>query len=364
MVGVGRQVVRTRAGRANRSRPGHARGPDRGDADCSARPAGAISADTEGVRLRQGPRLAAVGKDRSPGRRDSADRGNRERGPVIEQGARRRSHGHHDDVERSRRRAHERTRHDDRHDSGHVTANALVADDRAPDNRPPDDPDDNATHLAASTDPGAHATDDIARHAARARHRPRRFVLFTSRGDGGDLGGHADDLLGPFRERCSLHGTVSAILLIGAPGKAYVLAAFTRLAPPRAARFCGRRDPDRSRDRGRHLRRGARRRAIEGHEREWRYGDDRTRYIDIDIDIDEVGGAAPRHNVANTILDDDTASKLIPLTIAATTHEDTYNRDAEFGGFVDLDGCKDDVSPKSCYDVGGPVTYTRPSTAR
>ncbi len=52
---------------------------------------------------------------------------------------------------------------------------------------------------------------------------------------------------------------------------------------------------------------------------------------------------------------------LIPLTIAAQSHQSTYNRDAEFGGFIDISGCKDTRAIVLIHDSLAPVTYTTPS---
>jgi hypothetical protein len=51
-------------------------------------------------------------------------------------------------------------------------------------------------------------------------------------------------------------------------------------------------------------------------------------------------------------------SRLVALTIAPPSHEDTYNRDAEFGGFEDIDGCENTRAVLLIRTSRVPVTYT------
>lgn len=52
------------------------------------------------------------------------------------------------------------------------------------------------------------------------------------------------------------------------------------------------------------------------------------------------------------------ASTLVPLTIAAPSHEDTYNRSIDFGGFVDVDGCQNTRAVFLMRTSRAPVTFT------
>jgi hypothetical protein len=51
-------------------------------------------------------------------------------------------------------------------------------------------------------------------------------------------------------------------------------------------------------------------------------------------------------------------SRLVPLTIAAPSHDDTYNRDVDFGGFEDVDGCENTRAVLLIRTSRAPVTYT------
>ena len=55
------------------------------------------------------------------------------------------------------------------------------------------------------------------------------------------------------------------------------------------------------------------------------------------------------------------SSSLVPLTIAPFSHRDSYNRDADFGGWIDVDGCKDTRAEVLIRTSQAPVTFTRPS---
>jgi hypothetical protein len=53
-----------------------------------------------------------------------------------------------------------------------------------------------------------------------------------------------------------------------------------------------------------------------------------------------------------------TTSSLVPLTIASSSHQDTYNRAADFGGFVAVDGCKNSRAILLIRTSRVPVTFT------
>jgi Domain of unknown function (DUF1994). len=52
---------------------------------------------------------------------------------------------------------------------------------------------------------------------------------------------------------------------------------------------------------------------------------------------------------------------LLPLTIASPSHQDTYNRTADFGGWIDVDGCKNTRAELLIRTSAVPVTFTRSS---
>ena len=52
---------------------------------------------------------------------------------------------------------------------------------------------------------------------------------------------------------------------------------------------------------------------------------------------------------------------LTPLTIAPPSHEDSYNRDADFGGWIDESGCKNTRAEVLIRTSAVPVTFTRAS---
>jgi hypothetical protein len=54
------------------------------------------------------------------------------------------------------------------------------------------------------------------------------------------------------------------------------------------------------------------------------------------------------------------ASALVPLAIASPSHEDTYDREADFGGFVAIEGCKDTRAVLLIRTSRAPVTFTSP----
>jgi hypothetical protein len=51
-------------------------------------------------------------------------------------------------------------------------------------------------------------------------------------------------------------------------------------------------------------------------------------------------------------------SRLVPLRIAPSSHEDTYNRDVDFGGFADVNGCENTRAELLIRTSRVPVTYT------
>jgi hypothetical protein len=51
-------------------------------------------------------------------------------------------------------------------------------------------------------------------------------------------------------------------------------------------------------------------------------------------------------------------SSLVPLTIAPASHQDTYNRAADFGAFVAVDGCKNTRAILLIRASRAPVTFT------
>jgi hypothetical protein len=51
-------------------------------------------------------------------------------------------------------------------------------------------------------------------------------------------------------------------------------------------------------------------------------------------------------------------SRLIALTIAPPSHEDTYNRDVDFGGFADVDGCENTRAVLLIRTSRVPATFT------
>lgn len=53
------------------------------------------------------------------------------------------------------------------------------------------------------------------------------------------------------------------------------------------------------------------------------------------------------------------SSSLLTLTIGTPSHQDTYNRAADFGGWIDLDGCKDTRAVLLIRTSQTPVTFTR-----
>ena len=52
------------------------------------------------------------------------------------------------------------------------------------------------------------------------------------------------------------------------------------------------------------------------------------------------------------------ASVLQALAIATRTHQDTYNRDLDFGGWIDVAGCKDTRAELLIRASAAPVTFT------
>jgi hypothetical protein len=55
------------------------------------------------------------------------------------------------------------------------------------------------------------------------------------------------------------------------------------------------------------------------------------------------------------------SSSLKPLAIAAPSHAESYNRAADFGAWVDVDGCKDTRAELLIRTSAVPVTFTRAS---
>ncbi len=52
------------------------------------------------------------------------------------------------------------------------------------------------------------------------------------------------------------------------------------------------------------------------------------------------------------------ASSLQALTIAAPTHQGSYNRNTDFGGWIDVDGCKNTRAELLIRSSHAPVTFT------
>ena len=55
------------------------------------------------------------------------------------------------------------------------------------------------------------------------------------------------------------------------------------------------------------------------------------------------------------------SSLLLSLTIGTPSHRDTYNRAANFGGWIDVEGCKDTRAVLLIRTSRSPVTFTRSS---
>ena len=55
------------------------------------------------------------------------------------------------------------------------------------------------------------------------------------------------------------------------------------------------------------------------------------------------------------------STALVPLTIAASSHAGTYDRSTDFGGWQDVDGCKNTRAELLMRTTRSAVTYTRPS---
>ena len=67
---------------------------------------------------------------------------------------------------------------------------------------------------------------------------------------------------------------------------------------------------------------------------------------------------APTTATSLRIAERQNASALQTLTIAPPTHQDTYNRGADFGGWIDVSGCKNTRAEVLIRDSTAPVTYT------
>jgi hypothetical protein len=77
-------------------------------------------------------------------------------------------------------------------------------------------------------------------------------------------------------------------------------------------------------------------------------------------------GIPPTKNATTTVVTRPSPTtappaRLIALTISAQTHANTYDRDQDFGGWVDVDGCKNARAVLLIRTSSVPVTFTRQS---